>query len=73
MMEVGERVIACGADLIPTLLPLDEIGVGQMLSWNPNLKRSLFGSWMDRRPAETDPADLSDLSAVSGRSGLAVA
>lgn len=64
MMQIGEREIVVGAESIPTVLPLDEIGVGQMLSWNPALKRSLFGSWIDRRPVEHDAGDLGDLGPV---------
>ncbi len=59
MMQIGASEPYCGAETIPTVLPLDEIGVGQMLSWNPDLKRAMFGSWMDRRPPEADAADLS--------------
>ncbi len=62
MMQIGGRQIVVGAESIPTVLPLDEIGVGQMLAWNGSLKRSLFGPWVDRRPPEPDDDDLSDLS-----------
>lgn len=62
MMQIGSREIVVGAESIPTVLPLDEIGVGQMLAWNGALKRSLFGPWVDRRSSESDSDDLSDLS-----------
>ena len=58
MMQIGQREIVVGAESIPTVLPLVEIAVGQMLSWNPDLKRSLFGSWIDRRRPEIDADDL---------------
>lgn len=58
MMQIGQREIVVGAESIPTVLPLVEIAVGQMLSWNPDLKRSLFGSWVDRRRPEIDVDDL---------------
>jgi hypothetical protein len=60
MMQIGAREIVVGAESIPTVLSLDEIGVGRMLSWNPDLKRSLFGAWTDRRvvAADIDPDDL---------------
>lgn len=49
MMRMGERATFFGVDWVPTILSLDEIGVGQMLSWNPDLKRSMFDEWVDRR------------------------
>lgn len=60
MMQIGAREIVVGAESIPTVLSLDEIGVGRMLSWNPDLKRSLFGAWTERRVVgtESDPDDL---------------
>lgn len=57
MMQIGSREIVVGAESIPTVLSLDEIGVGRMLSWNPDLKRSLFGSWTERRTGGPDPDD----------------
>lgn len=49
MMQIGAREVVVGAESIPTVLSLDEIGIGRMLSWNPELKRSLFGDWTVRR------------------------
>lgn len=54
MMQIGARQVVVGADSIPTVLSLDEIGVGRMLSWNPELKRSLFGAWTERRVVVDD-------------------
>lgn len=58
MMKIGEREFFLGSESIPTVLPLEEIGVGQMLSWNPDLKRSLFGDYVDRRRSAGDGFDL---------------
>jgi hypothetical protein len=58
MMQIGQREIVVGAESIPTVLPLFEIAVGQMLSWNADLKRSLFGTWVDRQLPVADEDDL---------------
>jgi hypothetical protein len=58
MMCIGDREFFLGSESIPTVLPLEEIGIGQMLSWNPELKRSLFGDWVDRRRSSGDGFDI---------------
>jgi hypothetical protein len=61
LIQIGPKESIYGIDAIPTMLSLQEIGVGPMLSWNPELKRSMFGSLMERPAFEADPNDLQDL------------
>jgi hypothetical protein len=57
MIQVGEREVVVGAESIPTVLSLEESGIGPMMSWDPAFKREMFGAWVDRRPSIPDPDD----------------
>lgn len=50
MMRIGPRRDYDGTACTPTVLSLEEIGIGNMLAWNPSLKRALFDGWVERRP-----------------------
>lgn len=57
MLQIGQREVVVGAESIPTVLSLEEIGIGAMASWDPGLKRELMGSWVERRLSTPDPDD----------------
>lgn len=57
MIQVGGREVVVGAESIPTVLSLEESGIGPMMSWDPTFKREMFGSWVDRRRSIPDPDD----------------
>lgn len=58
MMQIGDREVVVGAESIPTVVLLDEAGIGRMIDWDPALKREMFGAWVDRRSHLPDPNDL---------------
>lgn len=57
MLQVGEREVVVGAESIPTVISLEESGIGPMMSWDPAFKREMFGTWVDRRTSVPDPDD----------------
>jgi len=57
MIQVGGREIVVGAESIPTVLSLEESGIGPMMSWDPAFKREMFGSWVEPRRSTPDPDD----------------
>jgi hypothetical protein len=57
MQQIGEREVVVGAESIPTVLSLEEIGIGRLAEWDPQLKREIVGHWAERRPHVDDPDD----------------